>query len=67
MSARDVTLTRRVRRRNPFFEKRDDLRNHFGVVPILPSFVGKSDFAGEGKRRAGPGEKASANKPIMDD
>jgi hypothetical protein len=28
---------------------------------------GKSDFAGEGKRRAGPGEKASANKPIMDD
>jgi len=34
---------------------------------FLKSSRNEDKFAHQGKQRSGPGEKASANKPVMDD
>jgi len=34
---------------------------------FLKSSRHEDKFSHEGKRKSGPGEKASANKPVMDD
>jgi hypothetical protein len=53
---------RRTRTRSMIYETTSTLFRSF-----LKSSRHDDKFSHEGKRKSGPGEKASANKPVMDD